>query len=81
MSTPDGVTQLLVDWSKGDQAALERHLGALAGCRDPGNLTTVGSSHDLVPDVKTRALGYNELHQRGHASVRLLLRDDHGEST
>jgi len=24
MSTPDGVTQLLVDWSKGDQAALER---------------------------------------------------------
>ncbi|HEY6802218.1 MAG TPA: sigma-70 family RNA polymerase sigma factor [Pyrinomonadaceae bacterium] len=24
MSTPEGVTQLLVDWSKGDQAALER---------------------------------------------------------
>ena len=24
MSTPEGVTQLLIDWSKGDQAALER---------------------------------------------------------
>jgi RNA polymerase sigma-70 factor (ECF subfamily) len=24
MSTPEGVTQLLIDWSRGDQAALEK---------------------------------------------------------
>jgi len=31
MSTPDGVTELLIDWSKGDQAALEKLMPMVYG--------------------------------------------------